>query len=86
MLKKRLGFDGVVVSDWNGIDEVQGCSADKCAQAVNAGIDLFMVPEAWKAFIQNTVAQVRAGDISQARIDDAVSRILRVKLRAGLFE
>ena len=86
VLKKRLGFDGVVVSDWNGIDEVQGCSADKCAQAVNAGIDLFMVPEAWKAFIQNTVAQVRAGDISQARIDDAVTRILRVKLRAGLFE
>jgi beta-glucosidase len=86
VLKKRLGFDGLVVSDWNGIDEVQGCSADKCAQAVNAGIDLFMVPENWKSFIQNTVAQVRAGDISESRIDDAVTRILRVKLRAGLFE
>ncbi len=86
VLKKRLGFDGLVVSDWNGIDEVQGCSADKCAQAVNAGIDLFMVPENWKSFIQNTVAQVRAGDIPESRIDDAVTRILRVKLRAGLFE
>jgi beta-glucosidase len=86
VLKNRLGFDGVVVSDWNAIDEVQGCTVDKCAQAVNAGIDLFMVPQAWKAFIENTVAQVKAGDISEARIDDAVSRILRVKLRAGLLE
>src|SRR6185295_17028829 len=86
VLKKRLGFDGVLVSDWDGIDEVQGCSKDRCARAVNAGIDLFMVPTEWKAFIQNTVAQVRAGDIPGSRIDDAVTRILRVKLRAGLFE
>ena len=86
VLKKRMGFDGLVVSDWNGIDEVQSCSVDHCAQAVNAGIDLFMVPMDWKSFIQNTVAQVRAGDIPQSRIDDAVTRILRVKLRAGLFE
>jgi beta-glucosidase len=86
VLKNRMGFDGLVVSDWNGIDEVQGCSVSACAQAVNAGIDLFMVPEVWKAFIQNTVAQVRAGDIPESRIDDAVTRILRVKMRAGLFE
>jgi beta-glucosidase len=86
VLKKRLGFDGIVVSDWDGIDEVQGCSRDRCAQAVNAGIDLFMVPTDWKAFITNTVTQVRAGEIPEARIDDAVTRILRVKLRAGLFE
>jgi beta-glucosidase len=86
VLKRRLGFDGIVVSDWDGIDEVQGCSKDKCAQAVNAGIDLFMVPTAWKGFIQNTVEQVRSGEIPESRIDDAVARILRVKLRAGLFE
>src|SRR5260221_217423 len=85
-LKTRMGFDGLVVSDWDGIDEVQGCSKDRCSQAVNAGIDLFMVPEQWHAFLQNTVAQVRAGDIPESRIDDAVTRILRVKLRAGLFE
>lgn len=85
VLKKQLGFDGLVVSDWDGIDEVQACSKDKCPQAVNAGIDLFMVPTDWKAFLQNTVAQVRAGEIPEARIDDAVTRILRVKLRAGLF-
>jgi beta-glucosidase len=86
ILKKGLGFDGVVVSDWDGIDEVQGCSKDRCARAVNAGIDLFMVPELWRTFIENTVSQVHAGDISQARIDDAVARILRLKLRAGLFD
>jgi beta-glucosidase len=86
VLKNKMGFDGVVVSDWNGIDEVQGCSVNACAQAVNAGIDIFMVPQDWKAFIENTVAQVRAGDIPQSRIDDAVTRILRVKLREGLFE
>jgi beta-glucosidase len=86
VLKNRLGFDGLVVSDWDGIDDVQACSKDRCAQAVNAGIDLFMVPTAWKEFIDWTVTQVKAGDIPQARVDDAVTRILRVKLRAGLFE
>jgi beta-glucosidase len=65
---------------------VQGCSKDHCAQAINAGIDMFMVPDQWRAFLQNTVAQVRAGYIPLSRIDDAVTRILRVKLRAGLFE
>jgi len=86
VLKGRLGFDGLIVSDWDGIDEVQGCSKDRCAHAVNAGIDLFMVPTEWRGFIANTVAQVRAGDIPESRINDAVTRILRVKLRAGLFE
>src|SRR5882724_3070576 len=86
VLKTRMGFDGLLVSDWDGVDEVQGCSKDRCAQAINAGIDLIMVPEQWKAFLENTVAQVRAGDIPMSRIDDAVTRVLRVKLRAGLFE
>jgi beta-glucosidase len=86
VLKRQMGFDGLVVSDWDGIDEVQGCSKDKCAQAVNAGVDLFIVPTVWKTFIENTVMQVRTGEIAQERIDDAVRRILRVKLRAGLFE
>jgi beta-glucosidase len=86
VLKTGMGFDGLVVSDWDGVDEVQGCSKDRCAQAINAGIDMIMVPEQWKPFLRNTVAQVRAGDIPMSRIDDAVTRILRVKLRAGLFE
>jgi len=86
VLKGRMGFDGLVVSDWNGIDEVQGCSKDKCAAAVNAGIDVLMVPEDWKSFLAQTIAQVKSGEIPQDRIDDAVTRILRVKLRAGLFD
>ena len=85
VLKTRMGFDGFVVSDWDAIAEVPGCQADSCAQAINAGIDMVMVPDVWKAFIANTIAQVEAGQIPMARIDDAVSRIVRVKLRAGLF-
>ncbi|HEX9174001.1 MAG TPA: glycoside hydrolase family 3 N-terminal domain-containing protein [Telluria sp.] len=85
ILKAKLGFDGFIVSDWNGIAEVPGCRNDSCPQAVNAGIDMFMVPDDWKAFIANTTAQVQSGEIPMVRIDDAVTRILRVKLRAGLF-
>ncbi|HZX27515.1 MAG TPA: glycoside hydrolase family 3 N-terminal domain-containing protein [Telluria sp.] len=85
LLKERMGFGGFIVSDWNGIAEVPGCREDSCAQAVNAGLDMFMVPDKWKDFIHNTIAQVEAGEIPMSRIDDAVARILRVKLRAGLF-
>ena len=82
----RLGFDGFVVSDWNGIEQVPGCTKSHCPQAINAGIDLVMVPDDWKEFIANTVADVRSGAIPMARIDDAVSRIVRAKLRSGLFD
>lgn len=85
-LKERIGFDGFVVSDWNAIGQIPGCTNASCPAAINAGIDMVMVPEDWKAFIDNTVAQVEAGEIPMARIDDAVTRILRVKLRAGVFD
>lgn len=85
VLKRRLGFDGLVVSDWNGIGQVPGCSNWHCPRAINAGIDLVMVPDDWKKFIASTEADVRAGRIPMSRIDDAVSRIVRVKLEAGLF-
>ncbi|WP_405139566.1 exo 1,3/1,4-beta-D-glucan glucohydrolase [Sphaerisporangium sp. NBC_01403] len=86
ILKQKMGFDGVVVSDWNGIGQVAGCTNSSCARAINAGIDVVMVPNDWKAFIANTIAQVQAGEIPMARVDDAVTRILRVKLRAGVFD
>jgi beta-glucosidase len=86
ILKQKIGFDGLVVSDWNAIGQITGCTNDHCPQAVNAGVDLFMVPQDWRTFIPNTIADVRAGLIPMARIDDAVTRIIRVKLRAGLFE
>ncbi|GAA3158910.1 exo 1,3/1,4-beta-D-glucan glucohydrolase [Planomonospora alba] len=86
ILKRKMGFDGLVVSDWNGIGQVPGCTNASCPQAINAGIDVVMVPNDWKAFIANTVAQVESGEIPMARIDDAVTRILRVKLRAGVLD
>ena len=85
VLKTKMGFDGFVVSDWNGIAQVPGCSNASCPQAINAGIDMVMVPDDWKAFIANTIKQVEGGQIPMARLDDAVTRIVRVKLRAGLF-
>jgi len=86
ILKVKMGFDGFIISDWNGIGEVPGCRNDSCAQSINAGMDMIMVPDDWKAFIANTIAQVNSGEIPLARIDDAVTRIIRVKLRAGLFD
>jgi beta-glucosidase len=85
VLKNKMGFDGFVVTDWNGIMQVPNCSQASCAQAINAGVDMVMVPEQWREFISNTTSQVQRGEIPMARIDDAVSRILRVKLRAGIF-
>ena len=85
VLKRRLGFNGLVVSDWNAIGQVPGCTNWHCPEAINAGIDLVMVPDDWKKFIAATVDDVRAGRIPMSRIDDAVSRIVRVKLKAGLF-
>ena len=86
VLKGRMGFDGFVVGDWNGHGQIPGCSNESCAQAINAGVDMIMVPEDWKALYQNTLEQVGSGEIPPARLDDAVRRILRVKMRAGLFE
>jgi beta-glucosidase len=86
VLKGRLGFDGFVVSDWNAIEQVPGCTRTRCPQAINAGVDMVMVPEDWRTFIRDTMDDVRRGDIPMSRIDDAVSRIIRVKLRTGLFD
>jgi beta-glucosidase len=86
VLKRRLGFNGLVVSDWNGVGQVPGCTNWHCPQAINAGIDLVMVPDDWKQFIAATIDDVRSGRIPMSRIDDAVSRIIRVKLKAGLFD
>jgi len=86
VLKGRMGFDGFVVGDWNAHGQLPGCSNESCPEAFEAGVDMFMVPQDWKALYENTLQQVRSGEISGERLDDAVRRILRVKLRAGLFE
>lgn len=85
VLKDKMGFDGFVVGDWNGHEQVPGCSAKSCAQSVNAGVDMIMVPTDWRLFLDNTIGDVKSGKISQERLDDAVRRILRVKYRSGLM-
>ncbi len=79
VLKQRLAFDGLVVSDWDGIGQLPGCTPEDCPAAINAGIDIVMVPLKWKPFIDNTLRAVEQGRIPMTRIDDAVRRILRVK-------
>ena len=86
VLKNRMGFDGMVVGDWNAHADVPGCSSKSCPTAINAGIDMFMAPEDWRPLLKNTVKQAKSGVIPMDRLDDAVRRILRVKFRAGLFE
>jgi beta-glucosidase len=86
VLKGRFGFEGFVVSDWNGHGQLPGCTDESCAAAILAGIDMLMAPASWKGLFENTLAQVHSGAIPQQRIDDAVRRILRVKARLGLFE
>ena len=86
VLKGRMGFQGFVVSDWNAHGQLAGCTNDSCPQAMNAGLDMYMAPDSWKGLYDNTLAQVKSGEIPAARLDDAVRRILRVKVKAGLFE
>ncbi|MBA2133431.1 glycoside hydrolase family 3 protein [Capillibacterium thermochitinicola] len=87
VLKNELGFDGFVITDWEGIREIPAPNYyQKVVRAVNAGIDMFMEPNGWRDFITNLEKAVRNGDVSEERIDDAVRRILRVKFKAGLFD
>jgi len=86
VLKGRMGFDGFVVSDWNGHAQIAGCTRTDCARGINAGIDMLMAPDTWKGLYESTLAQAKSGAIPMARIDDAVRRILRVKFKLGLFE
>ncbi|NUR72756.1 MAG: glycoside hydrolase family 3 protein, partial [Hamadaea sp.] len=89
VLKGELGFSGFVVSDWNGIDQIDGTTGFTAAEvtaAVNAGIDMVMVPTAWKNFITTLRAEVANGHVPLSRIDDANRRILTKKFELGLFE
>lgn len=89
VLKRELGFDGIVVSDWAGIDDIDGepgFSDTDVATAMNAGIDMIMVPEHYAGFLEVLERQVDGGVIAAERIDDAVARILTKKFELGLFE
>ena len=86
VLKEKMNFTGFIVGDWNGHQQVPGCNTGSCPESFNAGVDMFMVPENWKALYKNTVKQVKSGEISRERLDDAVKRILTVKQQLGMFE
>ncbi|MDR1897349.1 MAG: beta-glucosidase, partial [Prevotellaceae bacterium] len=92
LLKQELGFEGVVVSDWNDIENLH--RRDRIAKddkeaikiAINAGIDMSMIPYNYKTFCNGLVELVNSGEVSMQRVDDAVLRILKLKIKAGLFE
>jgi beta-glucosidase len=85
VLKGRLGFDGFVISDWDGVDQIADDLADSLATAINAGVDMVMVSLHWKKMLDTLRMLVESGRIPMSRVDDAVRRILEVKARAGLF-
>ena len=86
VLKEELGFEGFVVSDWGGIDQIDVNYYEAVVTAINAGIDMNMVPYDYGRFIRTLTKAVESGDVAQERIDDAVRRILRAKFALGLFE
>ena len=86
ILKGGLGFDGFAVSDWYGVYEISGGDYYAAVTAINAGIDMVMLPFDYKSFVQNVVRAVENGDIRESRIDDAVRRILRAKFALGFFD
>lgn len=86
VLRDQMGFGGLVVGDWNGHGEIAGCTNVDCPQSLLAGVDVYMVPEDWKGLYATLVRQVADGTIPMARLDEAVTRVLRVKLAYRLFE
>jgi beta-glucosidase len=85
-LKRDMGFDGFVISDWEGIHQIPGDWATQVRTGVNAGIDMMMEPNSYKDYIATLTAEVEAGRVPMARVDDAVRRILTQKFELGLFE
>jgi beta-glucosidase len=86
VLKGELGFPGFVLSDWDGIDQLPGDYPSDVEVSVNAGIDMVMVPDRYRDFSATLKGLVQSGRVPQARVDDAVRRILRQKIALGLWE
>lgn len=86
VLKGELGFEGFIVSDWMAVSQLDQDYTTGVVSAINAGIDMVMVPYDYKRFIQTLTAAVEAGSVPVERIDDAVRRILRAKVWLGLFD
>jgi beta-glucosidase len=86
ILKRELGFQGFLISDYNAIDQVERDYKKAIGISINAGMDMAMVPTKYKEFIANLKQLVEEGTVPIARIDDAVTRILRVKFAMGLMD
>jgi beta-glucosidase len=86
VLRGELGYDGVLVSDWQGVDLVHDDYYTAVVLSINAGLDVVMVPYDGPRFIAALTRAAVNNDVPMARIDDAVRRILRVKFELGLFE
>ncbi|MEM7640286.1 MAG: glycoside hydrolase family 3 N-terminal domain-containing protein [Pseudomonadota bacterium] len=86
VLKGRMNFNGFVVGDWNGHALIPGCTSTDCPESLNAGVDMYMAPDSWEGLWHSTYKHVQSGRIPMERLDDAVRRILRVKINAGLFD
>lgn len=86
VLRDELGYDGFIVSDWQAIDVIAPDYYTSVVTAVNAGIDMTMVPYDYETFISTLTEAVENGDVTMERIDEAVSYILSVKFEIGLFE
>lgn len=86
VLKGEMGFTGFTVSDWAGMDQISSNYYEAMVTGINAGVDMNMVPYDYHRFINAVLDAVDNGDITEARIDEAVRRILRVKFEMGLFE
>jgi len=86
LLKGELGFEGYLISDYNGIDALPGDYRNKIKLSANAGMDMFMVPQKYKELYADLKDLAEKGEVPMSRIDDAVLRILRVKFALGLFD
>jgi beta-glucosidase len=86
VLKNELGFEGFVVSDWAGIDQLPGDFKSDIENSINAGLDMIMLPNNHREFIKLFKQLVTEGRIKEDRINDAVRRILTIKFKMGLFE
>lgn len=86
VLKGELEFKGFVVSDWYGVHEISRSGYQSIISAINAGVDMVMLPYDYKSFVSDMREAVRSGDIPQARVDDAVRRIIHAKFALGLFD
>ncbi|PJA47432.1 beta-glucosidase [Candidatus Uhrbacteria bacterium CG_4_9_14_3_um_filter_36_7] len=87
VLKNELGFKGFIVSDWHGVNQINPTNKyESVVKAINSGIDMVMIPDDYKEFFEVMYEALAKEDISQKRLNDAVSRILLAKFQIGLFE